>query len=396
MVLNSEYVETNSSVAHLNKDASNPAGALKSARVLWLNWRDIKNPEAGGAEVFTHEVMRRMVKKGYQMTLFSSHFLTAPKEEKIDGIKIIRDGGKYTVYSRAKHYFKKYGKNYDVIVDGINVKPFLTPKYVKEKPILALIYQISPEQFLLELPFPLSYIGYLLEKKWLSYYKKTLTLTISDSTKRDLENLGFKRVLVIPVGVSTTPLQNVPEKETRPTIVFIGRLKRHKLPDHAIRAFSLIKKQITDSQLWVIGDGYMRKELESKLRINDVFFYGHVSSELKNQLLSKAHVVLVPATREGWALVVTESNAVGTPVVAYDVPGLRDSVRNGETGILVKENTPDNLAQAAISLLKDKNLLVRYSCSALAFSKQFSWDSTADAFENAIREKIITKIFAGK
>jgi glycosyltransferase involved in cell wall biosynthesis len=248
-------------------------------------------------------------------------------------------------------------------------------------PIVALIHQISPEQFLLELPFPLRYIGYL-EKRWLSYYKETCTLTVSDSTKKDLDNLGFRNVS--PEGLSSTPLQNVPEEESRPTIVFIGRLKRHKLPDHAILAFSLIKKHIMNAHLWVIGDVYMRKELEHKYRIKDVAFYGHVSSEVKNQLLSKAHVVLVPAIREGWALVVTEANAVGTPVVAYDVPGLRDSVKDGVTGILVKENSPENLAQAALSLLRDKNRLLKYSCNALAFSRQFSWDNTADAFERKL------------
>ena len=369
-----------------------PGVAANAVRVLWLNWRDIKNPEAGGAEVFTHEVMHRLVKKGHEMTLFTASFFNAKKKEKIDGINIIRDGGKYTVYRKARKFYRKYGKNYDVIVDEINVKPFLTPNYVnkeEKKPIVALIYQISSEQFLLELPFPLSYIGYFLEKRWLSYYKEILTLTISDSTKKDLENLGFRNVIVVPIGVGFTPLRSVPEKETRPTVVFIGRLKRHKLPDHAILAFSLIKKQLAGAQLWVIGDGYMRKELEKKFNIKDVTFYGRVTSELKYQLLSRAHVVLVPAIREGWALVVTESNAVGTPVIAYDVPGLRDSVRNGRTGVLVKGNSPDSLAQAAVSLLKDQDLLNKYSFSALAFSREFSWDASADAFDKIIREKAI-------
>jgi glycosyltransferase involved in cell wall biosynthesis len=108
--------------------------------------------------------------------------------------------------------------------------------------------------------------------------------------------------------------------------------------------------------------------------------------------LSKAHITLVPATREGWGLVVTESNAVGTPVVAYNVPGLRDSVKDGETGVLIKENSPESLASSAINLLEDRSLLEQYSLRALLFSKQFSWDTTAEMFDKVIRETIAAEI----
>jgi glycosyltransferase involved in cell wall biosynthesis len=361
-------------------------------RVLWFNWRDIKNAEAGGAEVLTHEIATRLVEKGnYEITLFTSHFPGGLSNENIDGVNIIREGGKYSIYNKAKRYYKKNKKNYDLVIDEINVRPFLTPKFVKEeKPIVALIHQISPEQFLLELPFPVSYIGhYYLEKKWLSYYKNIPTITVSNSTKKDLEKLGFNKIVVMPEGLSSIPLTTVSEKESFPTIVFIGRLKRHKLPHHALLAFSTIKKQIPNARLWVIGDGYMRKELEERVKeISDVTFYGRVDCESKYKLLSKAHLVIVPAIREGWGLVVVESNSMGTPVVAYDVPGLRDSVRNGETGILVKENSPTSLAYSVISLLNDNQLLSKLSSNALSFSRQFSWDISADVFDKAIKTAV--------
>jgi glycosyltransferase involved in cell wall biosynthesis len=129
----------------------------------------------------------------------------------------------------------------------------------------------------------------------------------------------------------------------------------------------------------------MRNKLE-KASVNDVVFYGRVKNELKYELLSRSHLVLVPSIREGWSLAVTESNAMGTPVVGYDVPGLRDSVIDGETGILVKEKSPQHLAKAAINLLKNKSLLSKYSSNALNFSRQFSWDKTACAFDEIIRD----------
>ena len=360
-------------------------------RVLWFNWRDIKNSEAGGAEVLTHEIAARLVqKRNYQITLFTAQFRGGLSSENIDGVNIIREGGRYTVYNKAKSYYNKNKNNFDLVIDEINVRPFLTPKFVnEEKPLVALIHQISPEQFLLELPFPMSYIGHYYEKKWLSHYKNIPTITVSNSTKNDLEKLGFKKIFIIPEGLSTTPLPTVPDKEPVPTIVFIGRLKKHKLPHHAILAFSTIKKQIPNARLWVIGDGYMRKELQ-KSKIKDVTFYGRVDSLMKYKLLSKAHLAVVPAIREGWGLVVVECNSMGTPVVAYDVPGLRDSVKNGETGVLIKDKSPASLAISVICILKDNHLLSRLSSNALSFSRQFSWDTSSDVFHKIINNIAIT------
>jgi glycosyltransferase involved in cell wall biosynthesis len=364
-------------------------------RILWFNWRDIKNPDSGGAEVLTHEIATRLVKsRDYDITLFSAWFPGSTHSELVDGIKIVRNGGIYTVYERAKKFYKENKDSYDIIIDEINGKPFLTPKFVKlERPIIALIHSISSEQFLFELPFPANYLCYhYFEKKWLSYYRNTTTVTVSNSSKRDLEKLGFKRVSIIPEGLSIIPLHHVPRKEIIPTMVYIGRLKRHKLPHHAILAFMAIKKQLPDTRLWVIGDGYMRKELKEKYDGHDITFFGRVNSETKTELLSKAHLTLVPATREGWGLVVTESNAVGTPAVAYNVPGLRDSVKDGETGILVKENSPESLASSAICLLKDRSLLEQLSLTALSFSRQFSWDTTTEMFDKIIKETVAAEI----
>jgi glycosyltransferase involved in cell wall biosynthesis len=364
-------------------------------RVLWFNWRDIKNPHFGGAEVLTHEIATRLTKKGdYDITLFTSYFPGSLQDESLDGIKILRNGGIYTVYEKAKKFYKRNKNHYDIIIDEINGKPFLTPKYVKfEKPIIALIHSRTAEQFLYELSFPANYLCYYyFEKRWLSYYKNIPTVTVSPSSKTELENLGFKRISVIPQGVSKPTLSSLPRKENSPTVLFVGRLKRHKLPDHAILAFFSIKKQIPDARLWVIGDGYMRKKLQEKFGSPDVEFYGQVNSEIKYKMLSKAHITLVPATHEGWGLVVTESNSVGTPVVAYDVPGLRDSVRDGETGILVKDRSPESLASSAIALLKDQSLLENFSRKALSFSKQFSWDTTTEAFDKIIKETITDKM----
>jgi glycosyltransferase involved in cell wall biosynthesis len=358
---------------------------MTEMRILWFNWRDIRNPEAGGAEVFTHEVMKRLANRGCEMTLFTSRFKGCQLNETINGIDIIREGNKYTVYKEAKNYLKTYKHHHDLIIDEINTRPFLTPKFVEsEKPIIALIHQLAREFWFYETQFPLNYIGYYyLEKQWLSNYKDIITLTVSNSTKVDLEELGFKKVTIVPPGLNVTPLSNVKEKETSPTVVFVGRLKKAKLPHHALRAFSMIKREIHDAKMWIIGDGYLREKLESS-NIKDVTFYGYISNEKKYDLLSRAHIILVPAVREGWGLIVTEANAMGTPAIGYDVHGLRDSIRHRETGITIKERSPEAMAQQAIWLLRDSERLFNYSRNALEFAKQFSWDNTADLFQKVV------------
>lgn len=355
-------------------------------RILWFNWRDIKNPEAGGAEVFTNEIMTRLARKGHHLTLFTSEFPNCHKKEEIGEVEIFRDGGKYTVYKKAKQYYQSYRESYDLIIDEINTRPFLTPKFVKDKPILAIFHQLAKEFWFYETRFPLNYLGYYyLERKWLSYYKEIPTVTISNSSKQDLINLGFRKILVVPIGLNVSPLPEVRKKELSPILVFLGRLKKAKLPDHALQAFNLIKKEISDSKMWVIGDGYMRKDLQ-KSNIKDVVFYGFVKNDLKYELLSRAHIVIVPGVREGWGLVVTESNSMGTPAVAYDVPGLRDSVVDGETGLIVKENSPRGLADSVIFLLKNRDILNNLSKNAIAFSSRFKWDITAEKFDKIIRD----------
>jgi glycosyltransferase involved in cell wall biosynthesis len=211
-------------------------------------------------------------------------------------------------------------------------------------------------------------------------------VALSDSTKADLELLGFKRVFVVPPGQSIVPLPNVKEKEASPTVVFMGRLKKAKLPDHALQTFSIIKDEIPDAKMWIIGDGYFRKKLES-MEKKDVTFYGKISNDKKYDLLSRAHIILVPAVREGWGLIVTEANAMGTPAIGYDVHGLRDSIRNGETGITIQAKTPAAMAQQAISLFRDSERLYNYSKNALEFSRQFSWDNTANLYEDILNKQ---------
>jgi len=122
----------------------------------------------------------------------------------------------------------------------------------------------------------------------------------------------------------------------------------------------------------------MRKKLEDK-KVDGVTFFGYVDSERKRELMSRAHAILVPGIREGWGLVVTEANAMGTPAVGYDVHGLRDSIRDGETGILC-ETKPEMMAARAVEFLRDKRVRDRLSGNALVWAGEFDWERSAEEF----------------
>jgi glycosyltransferase involved in cell wall biosynthesis len=350
------------------------------------------NPEMGGAEVFTREVAKRWVKRGHEVTLFTSEFPNCKKEEVADDVRIVRAGGRYTVYWEAKkHYVKRFSKEgYDVVIDEINTRPFFTQRFVNNgEKIVALIHQLAREYWFYETPFPISYIGYhVLEDRWLRSYVDVPTVTVSESTRQDLLELGFRKVFVVPEGLNFTPLSEVPEKEEYPVVVYAGRLKRAKRPDHAIRAFKLVKEEIPNAELWVIGDGPYKKDLE-RIAVNGVKFFGELSNEHRRRLLARAWVLVNSSVREGFGLNVLEANALGTPCVAYDVAGLRDSIIDGRTGLFVKENGDvGKLAEAIIRVLKDEALRKTLSENALEYSKNFSWDGTAQEFEKILKETV--------
>jgi len=337
----------------------------------------------GGAEVFTHEVAKRWVEAGHEVTLFTSEFPNCGHDEILDGVRVVRSGGKYSVYRRAKEYYKRcFSKeNFDLIIDEINTRPFFALKFAKNgEKVVALIHQLAREYWFYETFFPINYIGYyFLEDRWLRNYVEVPTVTVSESTRKDLFDLGFKHVSVVEEGLNFKPLTEFPEKESFPAVVYAGRLKRAKRPDHAVKAFRIVKEKIPNAELWVLGDGPLGNRLE-RMAGKGVRFFGWLPNAERRGLIEKSAGLVNPSVREGWGLNVVEANALGVPCVAYDVAGLRDSVKDGVTGLLVENGDVEALAEALIRVLQDDGLRRRLGENALKYAKQFSWDKTAEEF----------------
>lgn len=360
-------------------------------RILIFNWRDIKNPQGGGAEILTYEMAKRWVKWGHKVTQFSASFPGGKSEEVIDGVKIIRRGSpEVRSFSIPVHlagfwfYQKHFKGKFDVVIDEIHGLPFFTPLYVKEKKV-ALICEVAREIWDYMFSFPWNLIGHLVEKFYFKIYKKTPFLTISSSTKKDLLRSGIAKdqIKVLPMGVNLIPLPENIKKEKVPTLIFVGRLSQMKGIEDGIKAFRLVQKRFPQAQLWVVGTGEKEYENELKKHVKklkldkSVSFFGFVSEKEKLTLMKQAHILIHSSVREGWGLVVIEANAMGTPAVVYNVPGLRDSTKNGVTGLICAKNTPENLAKNVIKLLEDKFLYETLQKNAYQWSKNFTWDKTA-------------------
>ncbi|MGB8197879.1 MAG: glycosyltransferase, partial [Acidimicrobiales bacterium] len=323
----------------------------RDLRILILNWRDVSHPNAGGAELYTDSVARHWISEGHHVTLFCAAIAGRPHSEVVNGLHVIRRGSRYSVYREARSYYRNEGSGlYDLVVDEINTRPFLSPKWVDDVPVVGLAYQVCRELWYLQMPFPLSWVGHhILEPKWLKSYHSTKVVTISESSRESLLEYGMKDVHVVPVGVTIEiPTEPLP-RETRPTVIFIGRLETHKRPQEAIRAFSMLHEQDPRAVMWIIGSGPMEAQLR-KSSPPGVQFLGGISHAEKFERLQRAHVLIATSVREGWGLVVSEAAALGTPSIAYDVAGLRDSV-SASGGILTAPN-PEALGRTLCEYFK--------------------------------------------
>ena len=337
----------------------------------------------GGAEVFTHEVTRRWADAGHEVTLFTAMFPGCNKEETLDGVRVIRSGGRFSVYADAQKFYSKRFKfeRFDLIVDEINTRPFFAHSFIKNGVhVVALIHQLAREYWFYETSFPLNVLGYYyFENRWLRRYASIPTVTVSNSTREDLNALGFKHVFVVPEGLNFKPLAKLSRKNNRPVIVYAGRLKRAKRPIHAVKAFEKVKEKLPDAELWIIGDGPIKRKLED-MSGQGVKFYGRVDNLERRRLIEQSWVLVNPGIREGWGLNIIEANALGVPSVAYSVPGLKDSVQDHSTGLLVKNGDVQAMADGLVTLLTDERLRTRFSENALEYSHNFSWDVTAREF----------------
>lgn len=351
--------------------------------ILIFNWRDTKHKWAGGAEVYIHELAKRWVKEGNRVSVFCGNVGNLPKNEVIDGVQIYRRGGFYMVYFwAALYYVLKFRGRYDVIIDSENGIPFFTPLYTGKKKFL-LIHHVHQEVFRKSLKAPLSWVAQFLEAKLMPFiYRNVQVLTVSPSSKDEIlrHKLTKTDPVVIFNGVDLQ-LFKVSRKSNSPIVLYLGRLQYYKSLNIFIRAAKLVLEKIPNAKFIIAGEGEEKRRLEifaEQMGLKDkIEFVGRVSEGEKIKLMQKAWIFVNPSLMEGWGITTIEAAACGTPTIASDVPGLKDSIKNLSTGLLIKYGNIEGFAEGIIKLLTNRKIRKEMSEESIRWSQNFSWDKSA-------------------
>lgn len=354
--------------------------------ILVVNWRDIRNPEAGGAEVHLHEIFSRVVARGHTVTLLAHRFPGAPREERVDGIRVIRTGGKFDFNFRALPAALRLLKreNFDVVVEDLNKLPFFI-SFFTPVPAGALLHHFFGSSIWRETnPLFALYVG-AGEAIVRTTHRRVPFCVVSESTAEELFSSGYPEanVEVIYNAVDHDRYTPGTEGEKVPgRIAYLGRVKRYKGIDILLRALVEIRKRLPDAHLAVVGGGDDHDRLRAicgGLGLDGaVEFTGFVSTETKIEHLRRAEVMVTPSPKEGWGVTTIEANACGTPVIASDVPGLRDAVRHGETGLLFPYGDHMELARLVLRLLGDDAFRSEMRENAIRWAGRFRWENSAE------------------
>jgi len=352
-------------------------------RILALNWRDPLNPEAGGAEIHLHQVLKRAVAAGHSILQVSHEVQGLAPIQEIDGVEVHRKGRWYSYNLTVRSYCEKLGlSSFDLIVEDICKVPVFSPRWSRT-PVLAVVPHLFGTTAYREVgPLKALYVN-ALESMIPRVYGGCTFVAISGSTKRDLVRRGVpgERVLVIPCGMDTgtySPDPGVPVSNG--VFLYLGRLRKYKGVQHAIRAISILRDRGVSASLTVVGDGEYAGELKNlamRLGLGDsVTFTGFVPISEALHWLRTCYAAVFPSEKEGWGLTVIEANCCGAPVIASRSDGLTDSVRDGETGVLVPHGDPAALANAMQDLLENPAERARLSAGGLEWGRSFHWDRT--------------------
>ena len=357
------------------------------------------HPAAGGAEKHLHRIFSKIVEMGHEVVLFTTSFPGAKEREVVDGIQVIRKGGDLLFQLTVALNLKKLDRefNFDVVVEDLNKLPVFAHWFVR-KPLLVQMHHLWRGSIFSEAFFPIAFMVWFFERIVPFFYRTQPFVVVSPSTQKELAEIGVdeSRISVIYNGSEmpsvTAPLaisaadscENATSSSTSaraPYFIWLSRVHRYKGIWTALEAFGIFSKKHPEVQLKIVGGGPLLKKLPAWIKSHGldgkVELTGFVPAARKYELLSSSLALLQTSYKEGWGLTVMEAAQLCKTTIASDVPGLRDSVRDGETGILFPSGDAAACASAMEKIYDDAELRANLGRNAKRYALTFSWEKSA-------------------
>jgi glycosyltransferase involved in cell wall biosynthesis len=368
-----------------------------SLRVLFLATRDWYHPATTGGDMTMWEQARYLASAGHEVTFVAAGYAGAANEESVDGMNVVRLGSIHSLWRRTFIYYQtKCRDRYDVVVvEGFGGSriPRLAPLYVRE-PMITEWHQIHRDLFAVQYPKLLNAPLNLLERITAWVHRNTLVRAGTEEWRREFPKIGFKpaNIFVVPVSIRDDWLRETDRgPASEPTILWLGKLRRYKCPDHAIRAMVDVVNHVPTAKLIISGRrddvGYERelRRLAADLHVeHNVEFRFDVSESEKRDLLRSSRALVVPSAVEGFGIVVLEANACGVPAIASTgVP--EGAVQDGFNGVRYPFGRIDSLAAKILELLTDDDLYARLSDQGRAFAQGFAWSDVGARYEQVVQ-----------
>lgn len=348
-------------------------------KILFLAWRDLANPLAGGSEVLIDRLATGLIERGHDVTLVAG----GPVGER--AYRVVDAGGRYGQYLRAPAIVEREFRDVDLVVDVANGMSYMTPLW-RRRPSVCFVNHVHTDQWRLWFNPAVAAVGRTLEHSLTPrLYRNRLFIAVSPSTAEALEGIGVDPscIRIVPNGVDL--VAPAAAKSAEPLFVTLGRLVPHKRIDMLLPIWDRVRDEV-GGRLVVVGDGPELGRLQS-LAGPGVEFAGHVTEADKQRLLAQAWLLVHPSMLEGWGLVITEAAAAGTPSLAFNAPGVRDSIAHGESGVLATDE--DDLAAQWIDLATDWRRRNELALGARRRAAEFSWDATIDRFLEVADEAVV-------
>ena len=351
--------------------------------VLIFNWMDIKNPKAGGQERYCFEIAKRLARDGFSVTWITSKFKGGSETETFDGINVVRVGNIFSVYVISfLEYLKR--RKADFVFISINAIPFLAPLH-KRKRIIMLHHRIDLSVMKAKIG-PLGAVSLFLQEYVNPIiYRKDIIITSSESSKADFQSIGYGNMDVVRLGLDLPKTEDFHKDDL---IVSPGPIRPWKHHDMVIRAFLGVDSAW---KLTIFGafesDDYERylRNLVKDLGVSErVSFPGRLSDDAVKEVYKKSKICVLGTEKEGWGFVAMEAQSFGCPVVAFNVPGIKDSVIDGKTGLLVQFGDVPAMRDTLKRLTTDENLFSDLSSAAIKRSNEYDWETCYDDFKNEL------------